>query len=69
MASDRDQAKALQIAVVITVACLSTPIVLGVIGVYQKISLIASLAILFADLSTVALVWILYSMGKLGPKK
>ena len=69
MASERDQSLAFKIAIFITIACVSTPIILGAIGFYQKLPLGASLAILFADLSTVALVWILFARGKLGPKK
>jgi len=69
MPTERDQRVAFKIAIIITVACLSTPVVLGAVGFYQKMPLIASVAILFADLSTVGVVWLLYAFGKLGPKK
>lgn len=69
MSGQPNPMQGLIIAVAVTMSMLGTAVTLFVTGLFQKLGLVPTIAIITADLLTVVVIWILYGFGKLGPRQ
>jgi len=69
MASQFNPRQPLIIALAVTLGLYLTTGVLFLTGIFKQIGLLPSVAIVVFDTLVVAVVWVLYGLGKLGPRR